>query len=136
MTDGLVPRDYLEHAAIVRGASAIILHRFILDHGELWARHTARVLADPSQRAGLTSTMLAIEAAADNHRATIDGSVSDALPPISDAGEWLTVIEASTILNVSDRRVRQLAASGDLPSRRVDGRWRILRSGVAARRAA
>jgi len=134
--DEFTPRDFIRGAALVRGASAIILDGFIRAHRDLWNRHTAQAMTSPSLRAELTSAVLALEAAADNHRATIDEAVSAALPDVSDAGQWLTVIEASAILNVSDRRVRQLAASGVLPGRRVSGRWRILRSGVNARRAA
>lgn len=39
--------------------------------------------------------------------------------------EWLSVVEASILLNLSDKSVRKLAYSGELKSRKVSNRLMI-----------
>lgn len=49
-----------------------------------------------------------------------------------DRDEYYTVREAAKILNLTDRRVRQLMESGDLEATRAEGRWKVFRKSVYA----
>ena len=53
-----------------------------------------------------------------------------------DRDEYYTVAEAAKILNLTDRRVRQLMESGDLEATRAEGRWKVFRKSVHAFRDA
>lgn len=133
----LAPRDYVESAAIVRGASAVLIHGFIRGNQEAWNRHTARAMTSESLRRELTSAMLALETAADSHRAEIDASARGSRESISGMPTtFITTTEAGDILNLTSRRVRQLAADGVLLGRLVAGRWMIDPASVEARSAA
>jgi len=136
VTDDLVPRDFVRAAAIVRGASAVLIEGFIRGNRELWNRHTAQAMASPSLRSELTSALLALEFAADNHREEIDASAGGSRETMDAmTNTFLTTAEAGDTLNLTPRRVRQLATSGVLLARMVAGRWMIDPASVEARRA-
>jgi excisionase family DNA binding protein len=50
--------------------------------------------------------------------------------------DFYTVAEAAKILNLTDRRIRQLMESGDLEATRSEGRWKVFRKSVHAFRDA
>lgn len=72
-------------------------------------------------------------------RASVDGT-AEPLPAETPEGSnrerEIDTAAAGALLGVSDRRVRQLAATGDLAARRVGRAWLIDRSAVELRRGA
>lgn len=120
----------------MRGASAVLLDGFIRANRELWNRHTGQAMTSPTLRRELTSAMLALEAAADRHRAEIDASAGGSGGTLTEMPKFLTPVEASEILGLTPRRVRQLAADGALLGRMRAGRWQIDAHSVQARRSA
>jgi excisionase family DNA binding protein len=46
--------------------------------------------------------------------------------------EWWDIAEASALLGVTDRQVRNLASHGDIPARRLGGAWLLDADGVRA----
>jgi excisionase family DNA binding protein len=88
-------------------------------------------------REAFTDLRLAGQQWAEWHRAIFaDESAEAAVTEIgtdsSQHDEMITPEEASVLLDVSPSRVRQLLRSGELPGRRVGGRWLIDCSDVVA----
>jgi hypothetical protein len=52
------------------------------------------------------------------------------------ARSWLTATEAADVLNLTPRRVRQLAATGQLDARRTPAGWLVDPASLARRNAA
>lgn len=125
------PQPYVE-GALVSGLSAHVLDRLFRSPNV--AQTLDRILLPPDMRAELEATRRAIRRAALAYAArppAASGSTeAEALAVEAPSSHEITTAEASTLLALSDRRVRQLAAEG--MGRRVGGRWLVDRSAVLA----
>jgi hypothetical protein len=66
-----------------------------------------------------------------------DGAAHPARPPLAAIGvHYCSAGQAARELGVSSRRVRALAALGELEGQVVEGRWLVSRAAVAQLRAA
>lgn len=120
---------YVE-GALVTGVSAHILDRVLA------SPNVANVLAGlpPWMRPEVEATRRAIRRAAREYEAlpvSAHGSAEAEVPEVGPAlAHEITTTEASTLLALSERRIRQLAAEG--MGRRQAGRWVLDRSAVLA----
>ena len=134
------PHNYIESAALVSGPSALVLVGFLEKHRREWREHAAPL----SKGMGLqvADTIESIKRAADAYResvgkrASVGGSeqrkpAED--PPDSVDMKWISTSDASQLLGVTPRRVRQLLLLGELAGRRSNGRWQVSRSSVLDR---
>ena len=125
------PRSFcLSAPAIVTGFAAAELPRLL-------RRHAREALEDypPEVRELLEDALRAMEEAGRQWRsAASSGNAEAALPeaPVSSEHErdGLDTREVAGVLRVSQRRVRQLVASGALPAHKRQGRWTFERGAV------
>jgi excisionase family DNA binding protein len=133
MTDDR-PRCYIRHAVIADGWVAYFL-------GTAAVRSALRDVLDdlpagPAREAVLdllSACRLAGKAWAAEVRASQTETRESAIGVQSNHGE-LTTTCAADMLGISPRRVRQLAANGELPARRVGARWRFSADEIQKRR--
>ena len=85
-------------------------------------------MTSESLRRELTSTILALEAAADYHRASVDASADGNGETIG----FMSTNDAAATLGLSPRRIRQLLSSGSLRGRSSAGRWEVEAASVGA----
>jgi len=98
---------------------------------------TARLTVD-------TSALRRLQAAAARHYRdcrSADLELLEAVDAIVSEGRltaslWVTTAEAAETLGISARSVRRLAADGEIPARRLGGRWLIPRHTLAADKTA
>lgn len=129
MDAGRPEAPYVE-GALISGPSAHILDRVLA------SPNVVRVLdaLPPWMRAEVDATRRAIQRAAAAYEAlpiSANGNAETGLAEIGTGSPHeISTSEASVLLGLSERRVRQLAAGG--MGRRVGGRWLLDRSAVTA----
>lgn len=111
---------YVESAVILSGWPAYAINNMLRRH---W-----RDVEDlpPHLRAPLEDTREAIEHAAQRYARECRRGNAEAARAETEAPsdkDTLTSEEVADALGVSDRRVRQLAGTGELPGRQVAGKW-------------
>ncbi len=127
--------EHLVLAVIVKPKQAFILSR-VLSLAQLRARLDD--LGVPSPLWGEVTDVWAAVHRLGNHAVSRAGNDASPSPEtdVRSGCKSLMAPEVAALLGVSDRRVRQLAAAGELPGRRDDaGRWRFEPEAVAAFRA-
>ncbi|WP_431900227.1 helix-turn-helix domain-containing protein [Nonomuraea sp. bgisy101] len=114
--------------AVVDGFAAYCLDRIL-------ARHLPALLAhsnlSPTQRAQLESVKADIRKASRRWEASItsaDVSAETTSPEITPSSEWVNTEQAATLLGMTPRRARQLAAGG--LGVKVRGTWLLDRAAV------
>lgn len=121
---------FVRDAALVDGPAAHVIDRVL-------AAYLPNVLAGlpPWMRAEVEAAKTAIRAAALAYEALPVAAAGrpEVITPEADQG-WMCVGGAADVLGVSRRRVRQLAASGELGARKVGPVWQLDRSVVLAER--
>ena len=124
------PRRLVTIAAI-SGAPARILAA-ILPLSEVESRMDAVGIAGP-HRAAVIDCWRSIEAAGRLHVAASGTPAGQAAAAGADSQrDSITTTEAATMLNLSARRTRQLAARGELHGRQIARRWQFTAADVAA----
>ena len=141
MADGPRPRNYVEAAAIISGASALLLDGFL----EKYRREFREFAAPFAGQVGLevSNAVEAIGLAAEAYResvgkrASATGSAArkraEVSPDSAPMDERISTSDASQLLGVTPRRTRQLLVSGELAGRRLNGRWQVSRQSVLER---
>jgi len=116
------PRRLVTIAAI-NGSPARLLAA-IMPLSEVESRLDAAGITGPHREATLDAWR-AVIAAGELHVAAASGTLSGqaAAASADSQRDSITTMEAATMLNLSTRRTRQLAASGELPGHQVAGRW-------------
>ncbi|MEU2625864.1 hypothetical protein [Kitasatospora sp. NPDC007106] len=123
-------RPYVEGAALVSGVSAHVLDRILA------SPDVTRIFATmaPWMRPEVEATRRAIHRAALLYEAlphAANGSAETDIPEVeAPLPHEITTTEASAVLGLGERRVRQLAAEG--MGRQLAGRWLLDRSAVLA----
>ena len=141
MTDRLRPRNYVEAAAIISGASALLIAGFLERYRREWREYAAPLSKDMGLQ--VADTVESIKLAADTYRSEVADRASErgnaerkSVEVVSDSSgmdEWISTSEAAVVLGVTDRRVRQLARGGELAGHRSGGRWQVSRESVLER---
>ena len=140
MTDTLRPRNYVEAAAIISGASALLLAGFLDRYRREWREYAAPL--SKGQGLAVADTIESIRRAADAYRETVGKRASVGgsgerkpaeAPQDSAVMEWVSTSDAASLLGLSARRIRQLVVLGELTGRRVNGRWQVDRLSVLER---
>ncbi|MEV6212137.1 hypothetical protein [Kitasatospora sp. NPDC051914] len=125
-------QPYVEGAALVSGVSAHVLDRLFASPNVM--QTLDRIMLPPDMRAELEATRRAIRRAALLYEAlprAVNGSAETDVPEVeAPLPHEITTTEASTVLGLSERRMRQLAAEG--MGRQLAGRWLLDRSAVLA----
>lgn len=118
------------HGALVHGVSAHVLDRLLA------SPDVVRLFAamPPWMRPELEATRRAVRVAAQEYEALPTAGRGSAETPAAEVGPLspheISTYQASVLLGVGERRVRQLAAGG--MGRQVGGRWLLDRSAVLA----
>ena len=134
------PHNYIEAAAIISGPAALLIDSFLAKHLREWREHAAPLSKDMGL--AVVDTVESIRRAADAYRETVGKRASlggsgerkpAEAPQDSAVMEWISTSDASRLLGVTPRRVRQLLLLGELAGRRVDGSWQVDRFSVLER---
>jgi excisionase family DNA binding protein len=121
---------YFEGAALIGGRAAYLIARQMRQTIEQQRRLNGGGTVPDDLAEALTAlerageVWLAMQAAEQAEATEVPGT--EALVPLegqSSSQSALTSEQVGCLLGVSDRRVRQLSSSGELPARRVRGRW-------------
>ena len=141
MTDGFRPRDYIESAAIITGAAALLLDGFLEKHRREWREYAAPLAGQVGLE--VSNAVEAIALAAEAYRESVGKRASatgtpeqksaEDPPDSAPMDEQISTSDASQLLGVTPRRTRQLLVSGELAGRRLNGRWQVERSSVMKR---
>ena len=123
-TDG---PPYFADVVLLRGWAAYALARL------LSRQHEAVAVLPPHLRAPIEASIEALELAGArwaSGRGSAEAVIAETAPDSN--SDEITTEEAGRMLNVTTRRVRQLAAEGRLAGRRRAGRWCFDRGAAAA----
>jgi hypothetical protein len=125
------PRALYVEAAVIDGWPAFAIARML-------TRSCGDEIADlPAHlRAPIEDATNALRHAGERWATSARGSAEAALPeapvPLEHDEDEVSTREAAHMLELSDRRIRQLAADGRLVGRQIQGRWVLDRGAVIA----
>lgn len=128
------PRRYFEGAVISDWPAycfARIIGRHWQDEVEYLPLHLRAPLEDAREALECAARHWAEERKAITARGSAEAAPAETEAP-STCKDTLTTEEVGAILGVSDRRVRQLARTGELPGREDRGRWTFDKGAVVA----
>lgn len=123
--------SYIEHAAIVQGWSAYAFARLLRRY---WRDEVEDL--PPHLRRPLEESLEALRAAGAAWERSLRGSAeAPAAEAAVSSDHELSTRQAAEVLQVSDRRIRQLLESGALTGRRCGQRWWVDHGSLTAYKA-
>jgi len=125
------PRFYFAAVAVIDGWPAYYLARIVTRRGREDIEDLPPALRAPVEEC-LRAMRLAGEAWASGRRGNPEAGTAETAVPSDGQGDEMTTKAAATMLEVTERRVRQLIADGTLTAHKRGGRQMLDRGAVTA----